>query len=133
MMKRIRLETRTRQEMMDITPQIERVVQETGVQEGVCLVHVPHTTGGITINEGADPDVPRDIMLALDTIVEGLEFRHAEGNSDAHVKSTIVGCTVTIPVSGGRLQLGTWQRVFFCEFDGPRQREVWVTVQDRRE
>jgi secondary thiamine-phosphate synthase enzyme len=116
-------------QLVDITAQVRRAVRETGVRDGLCLVWCPHTTAGITVNENADPDVPADLLMGLARVVDARwPFRHGEGNSDAHLKSSLVGCERTIAVRGGDLRLGTWQAVWFCEFDGPRTRRVEVTV-----
>ena len=122
--------TPTRDAMIDITPQVSDAVRESGVREGVATVYVPHTTAGVTINENADPDVIHDVLAALDAAVPWRRefYRHGEGNSAGHVKSSLVGCSAQVPVAGGRLTFGTWQSVFFCEFDGPRTRHVRVTV-----
>jgi len=122
--------THTRSEMIDVTSQVESAISKSGVRDGAAVVYVPHTTAGVTINENADPDVVHDILAALDAAVPWRQsfYQHTEGNSAAHVKSSIVGCSTTIPISGGRMTLGTWQAVFFCEFDGPRTRRVVVTV-----
>ena len=123
------VKTNARQELVNITAQVQAEVDQSGIKEGICLVQVPHTTAGVTVNEGADPAVKADIIMALDRIVsDSWPFGHAEGNSPAHVKSSLMGASALIPVEGGRLKLGTWQQVFFCEFDGPRQRKFWVTV-----
>lgn len=112
-----------------ITAQVQGAVAESGVTEGVCLVYCPHTTAGITINENADPDVVRDLLLAYDAAFpDRPAFRHIEGNSAAHAKASAIGSSVMIPIQHGRLALGTWQGVYFCEFDGPRTRTFWVTV-----
>jgi len=132
-MKSFSISTGARDAMLDITGQVRRAVEESGISEGLCLVYCPHTTAGITINENADPDVPRDLLAALDRAVPWQAgYRHAEGNSAAHVKSSLVGCAAQVIVSGGRLVLGTWQSVFFCEFDGPRRRSFHVEVVPRR-
>jgi secondary thiamine-phosphate synthase enzyme len=114
--------------MLDITGQVEAAVREAGVRNGDVVVFCPHTTAGITINENADPSVVHDILLALDEIVPQSNpgFRHDEGNSDAHTKSTLVGCSAQVLIKDGGLVLGTWQAVYFCEFDGPRSRRVLV-------
>ena len=119
--------TARRTEFVDITAGVQDAVSKLGVAEGAVLVFVPHTTAAVTINEGADPDVVRDLDLALGRLVprEG-GYAHAEGNADAHIKSTLVGCSLMVPVAGGRLALGTWQTLWFCEFDGPRRRSVRV-------
>lgn len=125
----IGLKTSSRSQMVDITDEVARKVKESGAQSGLCLVYVPHTTAGVTINEGADPDVTIDFLDYLEKRVpwEG-GYRHAEGNSAAHIKSIIVGSSAQIIISNGRLLLGTWQRIFFCEFDGPRTRKVHIEV-----
>ena len=112
---------------VDITSQVQRAVDEMGLENGAILVWAPHTTAGITVNEGADPDVVRDMIVALDRAVPwDAGWRHAEGNAAAHVKSSLVGCGQLVPVAAGRLGLGVWQAVWFCEFDGPRRRSVRV-------
>jgi len=119
--------TSKQNEWINITAEVERALAASGVKEGICVVFVPHTTAAITINENADPDVPHDVSLALDLISpDRLEFRHGEGNSAAHTKTSLVGPSVTIIVSGGRLLLGTWQGIWFNEYDGPRTRKVIV-------
>jgi len=128
-MAEIPVKTHSREEMVDITREVEEAVRATGVREGLCCVFCRHTTAGLTINENADPDVKSDLLLALGKAVpDGLRYQHAEGNSPAHVKSSLVGCSLVIPIAGGKLMLGTWQGVVFCEFDGPRSRRVQVTV-----
>jgi secondary thiamine-phosphate synthase enzyme len=123
------VKTARRTHLVDITRDVARAVSESGVRNGVCHLYVPHTTAAITINEGDDPDVARDIEAALDRLVprQG-DYKHYEGNADSHVKSTLVGVSQTIPIEGGRLLLGRWQGIFFCEFDGPRQREVHIKI-----
>ena len=120
----------TRQnEWIDISAEVRRAVAASGVAEGICVVFVPHTTAAVTVNENADPDVPRDVSLALDLISpDRREFRHGEGNSAAHTKTSLVGPSLTLIVSGGRLLLGTWQGIWFNEYDGPRARKVIVRV-----
>jgi secondary thiamine-phosphate synthase enzyme len=127
-METFSVKTSSRNDFKDITGQVASALAGAGVKEGACLVYVPHTTAGITINENADPSVRTDIMAALERLVpwEG-PYRHAEGNSAAHVKASLVGFSVMVPVSGGRPVLGTWQGIYFCEFDGPRTRRVLVT------
>jgi len=128
-MQEIYLETRFRVEMIDVTSAVQKAVGEEGVQSGIGLVYTPHTTAAITINENADPDVPRDILAALDRAVPlSANYRHAEGNSAAHVKSSLVGASELIILENGRLVLGTWQSIFFCEFDGPRTRKVLISI-----
>jgi len=114
-------------QFVDVTADVARAVADLGLTDGVITVFNPHTTGAVTINEGADPDVVRDMSVALDKLVPWNDgYRHAEGNSAAHIKASLFGSSVRIFVSGGRLQLGTWQKIYFCEFDGPRRRRLWV-------
>ena len=122
--------SRDRNQMIDITSQVRSAVSESGVKNGDAIVYCPHTTAGITINENADPDVPHDIILMLNEIVpyRHSAYRHCEGNSDAHIKSSIVGCSQTVLIKNDSLNLGTWQGIFFCEFDGPRSRKVIVQI-----
>jgi secondary thiamine-phosphate synthase enzyme len=128
-MKSFRLQTKSRAELIDITPLVTTALQESNATEGVCLIYCPHTTAGITINENADPDVIRDLLFALDrTVPLEAGYHHAEGNSAAHVKSSLVGASCQVIVSDGRLVLGQWQSIFFCEFDGPRNRTVLVQI-----
>lgn len=127
-MERFELETPA-YGFVDITARVRQIVRESGIEEGLCVVYCPHTTAAITINENADPDVVHDLKLALDDIFpDRRDFRHAEGNSAAHLKSSAIGASETIPVSGGAMALGTWQGIYFCEFDGPRHRKVYVQV-----
>lgn len=121
--------TRTQTELVDITARVRQAVTASGVRSGLCLVAAPHTTAGITINEGADPSVAADLLMVLNRMVPWkADYHHLEGNSAAHVKSTLVGASQTIAVEEGDLVLGTWQGIFFCEFDGPRRRSVHVRV-----
>jgi secondary thiamine-phosphate synthase enzyme len=123
------VKTRSRTEFVDITAQIQEAVRTSGADRGLCIVYVPHTTGAVTINESADPSVKEDILMILNRIVPWqAEYRHLEGNSPAHVKATLVGASETIPIEGGRLTLGTWQGIFFCEFDGPRTRKLRIQI-----
>ena len=117
------------QNIHNITRQVEQAVRESGVEDGICVVHCPHTTAGLTVNENADPDVVSDLLYALDkTFPDRPEFRHMEGNTTAHLKASCMGNSVTLPVERGRLVLGTWQGIYFCEFDGPRSRTFFVKV-----
>lgn len=127
-MKSFNVPTRHHSQFVEITAEVQKVVTESKLQDGVCVVYVPHTTAGITINENADPDVVRDMIHALDKIVpwDDPGYRHGEGNSAAHVKASMMGSSVRVPVQGGKLQFGTWQGIYLCEFDGPRTRKVWV-------
>ncbi|MFO7987158.1 MAG: secondary thiamine-phosphate synthase enzyme YjbQ [Desulfatiglandaceae bacterium] len=125
----VSVKTRSRTQMEDITAPVQQAVFETGISEGLCVVYVPHTTSGITINEGADPAVCTDIVGKLNQLVPANDgYGHMEGNADSHIKSSITGSSVTMMVESGRLVLGTWQKIFFCEFDGPRSRRVYVKV-----
>ena len=128
-MESIQIKTGRRAEFLDITSRVQAAVKQSGITSGVCHVFVPHTTAGVTINENADPDVIRDIIRELDKIVP-LEdnYAHAEGNSAAHLKSSLMGCAQQVLIEDGKLALGTWQSLFFCEFDGPRTRSVWMKV-----
>ncbi|MCD6239512.1 MAG: YjbQ family protein [Thermotogae bacterium] len=118
-----------REEMIDITPNITDVIFRGGVKNGICYLYVPHTTAAITINENADPSVKADIIEQLKkTVPYGRNYKHLEGNADAHIKSTLVGVSLSIFIKNGRLVLGRWQGIFFCEFDGPRNREVHVKI-----
>jgi len=125
----ISVKSRSRNEFINITQEVQNVVNKSGIKDGVCHIFVPHTTAGITINEAADPDVVEDIQRQLDKIApaDG-NYRHAEGNSDAHIKASITGSSQAVFIENGRLRLGTWQGIFFCEFDGPRNRKVWVKI-----
>ena len=126
-LERISLKTRERSQCIDITAQISRIVKSSGIREGICMISVPHTTAGVTINENADPSVVRDLLMELSRIVPFDDgYSHIEGNSAAHIKTSLVGSSVNLPVSGGTLVLGTWQGIYFCEFDGPRNRYVQV-------
>ncbi|MFZ0449761.1 MAG: secondary thiamine-phosphate synthase enzyme YjbQ [Desulfatiglandaceae bacterium] len=125
----IEIRTGSRSDLVDITSEIQQEVSRTGVDSGICVVYVPHTTAGVTINEGADPAVCHDILGKLNQLVPaGAGYRHLEGNADSHIKASLMGSSATILVEKGRLVLGTWQKVFFCEFDGPRNRKVYVKV-----
>lgn len=128
-MVEISISTKSRIEMVDITMKIRDAVNKSGIQNGVCMIYCPHTTAGITINEHADPDVASDILTKLSKLVPYREnYSHLEGNADAHIKSTLVGCSEQVIVENGHIQLGTWQGIFFCEFDGPRSRKIWIGI-----
>ena len=128
-MESFTVSTRERTEMIEITGRVQAAVGKSGVREGLVVVYVPHTTAAVTINENADPDVQRDILKELNKIVPFEDgYSHQEGNSAAHVKAALIGPSVTVPVSEGSLVLGTWQAVYFCEFDGPRTRRVVVSI-----
>jgi secondary thiamine-phosphate synthase enzyme len=129
-MKKVRISTTRREELVDVTRLVEETVHLASVESGTCVVYCPHTTAAVTVNEGADPDVALDIIDGLGRLVPAdWNFRHMEGNSDAHLKATLVGPSETILIEDGRLLLGTWQKIFFCEFDGPRQRSLYIHVE----
>ena len=125
----ITVKTGSRTEMVDITAGIQDAVSASGMSEGLCMVYVPHTTAAVTINESADPSVKRDMLMVLNQVVPWeADYRHLEGNSPAHVKSSLIGASETIIIKDGSLILGTWQGIFFCEFDGPRSRKVHIQL-----
>ncbi len=128
-MNQMTIKTGARFEMIDITGRIRSLLQDKGFTDGFCFIFVPHTTAAVTINENADPDVPRDIITILDRVVPLTgNYRHMEGNSAAHVKASLIGASEWLMVENGSLVLGTWQSVFFCEFDGPRTRKIIVRL-----
>jgi secondary thiamine-phosphate synthase enzyme len=115
--------------IIDITPQVQAIVDESGVKNGICYIFIPHTTAAVTINENADPDVKYDILMEINKVIPFKDsYKHMEGNSAAHIKTSLFGNSEIVYVQNGRLQLGTWQGIFFCEFDGPRTRQVWVNL-----
>jgi len=130
-LKKIQVRTSRHTEMLDITEEVQKAISAEGVREGVCHLFVPHTTAGITLNEGADPLVRQDILQELDKIIP-LEdaYHHTEGNAAAHIKATLAGSSLAVFIEGGRICLGTWQSLYLCEFDGPRRREVWMRIAD---
>ena len=128
-MKTVTVRTRGRDDFVDITDRVAEAVSESGVKDGLCVIFTPHTTAAVTINENADPDVQRDLVTGLNGLAfEKMKFLHGEGNSPAHLKSSIVGCSETVIVEDGRLVLGTWQGIYLCEFDGPRTRKVCIGI-----
>jgi secondary thiamine-phosphate synthase enzyme len=128
---KISLSTGSRSQFLDITARVQEVISREKVNDGLALVWVPHTTAGLTVNENADPEVVRDIMASLDKKFPRDDgYAHSEGNSAAHIKSSLMGCSQALIVKDGRLALGTWQGLYFCEFDGPRKREVWVKLME---
>jgi secondary thiamine-phosphate synthase enzyme len=129
MIQTFQVRTSAQTEFIDVTRSIQEAVKKTGVEDGICAIFVPHTTAAITINENADPSVVHDMMMALNKIVPMKDqYRHMEGNSPSHIKASLVGCSQVVFVESGKLVLGTWQGIFFCEFDGPRNRKVHVNV-----
>jgi secondary thiamine-phosphate synthase enzyme len=126
-MQQLTVKTQSQTEMIDITRQVQKSIEAAGFQDGLCVLYVPHTTAGITINESADPSVRRDILKVLNQMVPWqADYRHMEGNSPAHIKSTLVGASQLVVVEKGQMVLGTWQGIFFCEFDGPRSRKLQI-------
>ena len=126
-MQKLNIKSKKKNELIEITSEIKKLVESKDVKEGLCVIFCPHTTAGITINEAFDPSVKTDIIYSMNRISPDYdEFRHTEGNSDAHIKSSIFGASLTLIISKGKLALGTWQGVYFSEFDGPRTREVWI-------
>lgn len=124
------MRSRAREELVEFTDDVQQKLTDSGEREGVVLLYVQHTTAGLTVNENADPDVPRDMLLAFRTLIpqHGMGFRHGEENSDAHIKATLVGSSVTVPFKDGKLLLGRWQGILLCEFDGGRERQVIMTI-----
>lgn len=126
-MNEITVQSKSRTAFIDITPAVQQFITGKGMKDGVITVFVPHTTAGITINENADPDVTADLEAVLDRMVPWTGgYRHSEGNTAAHVKASLMGSSVHVPVRNGKLRLGTWQSIYFCEFDGPRTRQIWL-------
>jgi len=129
-MEKIIIKTSSRTELIDITDKIQQVVNKSKVGEGICVVFVPHTTAGITINENADPSVRKDILKELNKVIPFDDnYSHSEGNAAAHIKASLMGASLNVIIDGGALALGTWQGIYFAEFDGPRSREVWIKIQ----
>ena len=129
MLKEVPVKSSSRNQLIDITGEVRKLVSQSKVKEGTCLVYIPHTTAGVTINENADPDVKKDILKKLSSLIpEHESYSHAEGNSDAHIKSSLVGCNLSVPIKDSSLVLGTWQGILFCEFDGPRNRKAIIQI-----
>ncbi|MFO8034488.1 MAG: secondary thiamine-phosphate synthase enzyme YjbQ [Candidatus Bipolaricaulota bacterium] len=122
----VSLRTAGKEQVLDVSSELNRRLPEIGVEDGAVLVYCPHTTAAITVNESADPDVSADITQGLAAMVPGIRFRHAEGNSPAHLRAALLGPSLVLPVQHGKLKLGTWQGIYFCEFDGPRSRSLWL-------
>jgi secondary thiamine-phosphate synthase enzyme len=128
-MQTLHLRTQKRCDLVNITGEVLGAVRDSGIEHGLCLIHAPHTTAAVTIQEGYDPDVARDILTHLEKAIPASgDYQHAEGNSDSHLKSLLTGSGQVLPIEFGKLQLGRWQAVFFCEFDGPRDRSVWIQI-----
>jgi secondary thiamine-phosphate synthase enzyme len=129
-MRVIKVRSRQREELVEFTDQVQEELKKSDVEEGICFLYVQHTTAGLTVNENADPDVPRDMLHLLRTLIpqHGMGFRHGEENSDAHIKASLVGSSVSVPFKDGKLLLGRWQGIFLCEFDGGRERQVIMMV-----
>ncbi len=128
-MQTFSIETHSRNQLIDITAEVQHIVADSGVKSGMCVIFCPHTTGAITINENADPDVQTDLVMALNRVAPAdWPYRHGEGNSDSHLKSSLVGASERVIIEDGQMVLGTWQGIYFCEFDGPRRRKVHVQV-----
>jgi secondary thiamine-phosphate synthase enzyme len=128
-MQTFHVKTSSRTEMIDITHSVQEAVKKSNVEDGICMIFVPHTTAAVTINENADPSVPQDILMELNKIVPFEDhYRHTEGNSPAHVKASLVGPSLSVLIESGKMILGTWQGIFFCEFDGPRNRKIYIKV-----
>ena len=129
-MKVLKVRSRQREELVEFTEQVQQALDGSAQKDGVVVLYVQHTTAGLTINENADPDVPRDMLLALRTLIpqHGMGFRHGEENSDAHIKASLVGSSVTVPFANGKLFLGRWQGIFLCEFDGGRERQIIMVI-----
>ena len=134
MIQTFQVRTSKQTEFIDITHSVQEAVKKTGVEEGICFIFIPHTTAAVTINENADPSVSQDIVMELNRLVPFQDrYQHLEGNSPAHIKTSLIGCSQTVFVESGKLALGTWQGIFFCEFDGPRNRKVHVKVMKAEE
>ena len=122
----LQITTTEAREIIDVTAEVQSVVSRSEIPDGLCVVFVPHTSAAVTVNENADPDVQTDLLAAFEAMVPAIRFRHGEGNSDAHLLATLIGCSVTVPIVGGKLSLGTWQGIWFVELDGPRKRKLEV-------
>ncbi len=128
-MEKLNIRTNSRVELIDITDKVQSVVHKLGIKDGVCIIFVPHTTAAVTINENADPSVKQDILKELNKIIPFEDnYSHSEGNAAAHIKASLLGASINVIINGGALCLGTWQGIYFAEFDGPRSREVWIEL-----
>ncbi|MBP1728117.1 MAG: hypothetical protein H6Q56_490 [Deltaproteobacteria bacterium] len=129
MLRQLEIKSRSRTEFINITGEVQEIIRTAGIRSGVCYLSVMHTTAGITVNEGADPAVQRDIITSLNKLIPAdFYYTHAEGNSDAHIKSSLIGTSQTLLIDAGRLVLGTWQALYLCEFDGPRPRQIAIKL-----
>jgi len=129
-MEELFIATSSREQLVEVSGAVQKHLNERGVRAGLCVIHVPHTTAGITLNENADPDVVRDILSGLERMIPSGGYRHGEGNSPAHIKASLMGSSVNVIIENGALRLGTWQGIYFCEFDGPRRRKLWIAVKE---
>ena len=128
-MVKLDVRTNSQTQFIDITQEVQQAISKSGIKSGICQIFIPHTTAGVTINENADPSVTRDILMELNKVIPFRDgYHHQEGNSAAHIKSSLVGCSLAVIIDGGQIQLGTWQGIYFCEFDGPRSRRVWLKI-----
>jgi len=128
-MVKLDVRTNSQTQFIDITQEVQQAINKSGVKSGICQIFIPHTTAGVTINENADPSVTRDILMELNKVIPFSDgYHHQEGNSAAHIKSSLAGCSLAVIIDGGQIQLGTWQGIYFCEFDGPRSRRVWLKI-----
>jgi secondary thiamine-phosphate synthase enzyme len=128
-MVKLDVRTNSQTQFIDITQEVQQAISKSGIKSGICKIFIPHTTAGVTINENADPSVTRDILMELNKVIPFSDgYHHQEGNSAAHIKSSLVGCSLAVIIDGGQIQLGTWQGIYFCEFDGPRSRRVWLKI-----
>ena len=128
-MVKLDVRTNSQTQFIDITQEIQQAISKSGIKSGICQIFIPHTTAGVTINENADPSVTRDILMELNKVIPFRDgYHHQEGNSAAHIKSSLVGCSLAVIIDGGQIQLGTWQGIYFCEFDGPRSRRLWLKI-----
>lgn len=128
-MVKLDVRTNSQTQFIDITQEVQQAISKSGIKSGICQIFIPHTTAGVTINENADPSVTRDILMELNKVIPFSDgYHHQEGNSAAHIKSSLVGCSLAVIIDGGQIQLGTWQGIYFCEFDGPRSRRLWLKI-----
>ena len=128
-MVKLDVRTNSQTQFIDIAQEVQQAISKSGIKSCICQIFIPHTTAGVTINENADPSVTRDILMELNKVIPFSDgYHHQEGNSAAHIKSSLVGCSLAVIIDGGQIQLGTWQGIYFCEFDGPRSRRLWLKI-----